>query len=111
MNNRILSHGAVTDYISFFCHTTEVRFEGLEEKTQARLLALGYSPAIDCYTQTDHDYRYELKVECAKGETVCELWKSPLPKVVHLGDLDDWLERASLWEQQEQDLDINLVTF
>lgn len=95
LKNRILIHGAVTNYIDYFCHTTSVRFEGLEEKTQARLLALGYSPPIDCYTQTDMNYSYQLSRLVARGETVCELWKSPKPKIVHLGDLDNWLQRAA----------------
>lgn len=104
MINRILFHTAATDYISYYCHQTFVGFKELEEKTQARLLALGYSPAIQCDTPTRfEDYGYDLSVECARGGLHCQLYERPFeisePRIVHLGDLDEWLEKQT----QEQE--------
>lgn len=101
MINRILSQGVVSDLVSYRCNTTYVKFEGLEEKTQARLLTLGYSPAIQCDTPTRcKDYGYDLSIECARGGLCHQLYECPYelrpPKIVHRGDLDEWLAQQVL---------------
>lgn len=108
MINRILSHGVISDFVSYRCNTTYVEFDSLEEKTQARLLALGYSPAIQCDTSTRfEDYGYDLSVECARGGLCHQLYERPYelraPKIVHLGDLDEWLAQQMLDGEKDND--------
>lgn len=60
------------------------------------LLALEYSPAIQCDTPTRFlDYGYDLSVECAREGLCYQLYERPYergaPRIVHLGDLDEWL--------------------
>lgn len=82
MQNRIFLRSAITDYISFRCRVTYITFDGLEDKTQRRLLNLGYSPPMQ--------FRGGLKnsESVQAGEMVCLLL---LPKIIHLGNLEDWL--------------------
>ena len=84
MQNRIFLRSAITDYISFRCQVTYITFSGLEEKTRQRLLNLGYSPPMQ--------FRGGLKNSepVQAGDTVCPLL---LPKIVHLGNLEDWLAK------------------